>query len=92
MEMLKFSPTFDRKFYKGGFIFSLKSLIVFSLSSEPLLSSIEHEDDKTPVISHSSLLHHHDQYKKVFIAPDRTKFEWEKHVKLVNELKEVKII
>ena len=49
-----------------------------------------HEDDKTTVISYSNLLHRHDQFERVFIAPDRTKFEWEKHVKLVNELRERK--
>ena len=31
-----------------------------------------------------------NQFERVFIASDRTKFEWEKHVKLVNELKERK--
>ena len=33
---------------------------------------------------------HHDQFERVFIAPDQTKFEQEKHVKLVNELRERK--
>ena len=56
----------------------------------PLLVCFEHEDDKTTVISRSNLLRQHDQYKRVFIAPDRTKFEREKHAKLVNELKERK--
>ena len=56
----------------------------------PLLVCFEHEDDKITVISRSNLLRHHDQYKGVFLAPDRTKFEREKHAKLVNELKERK--
>ena len=49
-----------------------------------------HEDDKTTVISHSNLLRRHDQFERVFIASDQTKFEREKHVKLVNELRERK--
>ena len=56
----------------------------------PLLVCFEQEDDKSTVISHSNWLCRHDQYKRVFIAPDRTKFERDKHVKLVNELKERK--
>ena len=56
----------------------------------PLLVCFEHEDDKITVISRSNLLRQHDQYKRVFLAPDRTKFEREKHAKLVNELKERK--
>ena len=49
-----------------------------------------HEDDKMTVISHSNLLHHHSQFERVFTAPDQTKLELEKYVKLVNELKEGK--
>ena len=54
----------------------------------PLLVSFEHEDDKTVVLSCTYLLHHHNQYKRTFITPDRTKFECEKHMKLVSELKQ----
>ena len=46
----------------------------------------ENEDDKTTVISHSNLLRRYDQFDRVFISSDRTKFEREKHTKLVNEL------
>ena len=49
-----------------------------------------HEDDKMTVISRSNLLRCHDKFERVFIAPDRTKFEREKHAKLVNELRERK--
>ena len=42
------------------------------------------------LFSHSNLGCHHNQFEKVFIAPYWTKFEQEKHVKLVNELKERK--
>lgn len=54
----------------------------------PLLVGFEHEDDKVIILSRAYLLHRHDQYKRVFIAPDRTKFEREKHRKLVNELRQ----
>ena len=41
-------------------------------------------------ISYSNLLHRHDQFERVFIAPDRTKLEQEEHANLVNELRERK--
>ena len=50
----------------------------------------EYEDVKTNIISRSNLLCHPNQFKKIFISPDRTKFEQEKHAKLVNELKDSK--
>ena len=55
----------------------------------PLLVCFAHEfeDDKTTVIFHSNLLHRHNQYSLLSI---KAKFEWEKHAKLVNELKERK--
>ena len=56
----------------------------------PLLVCFTHKDEKTTVISRSNLLHRHDKFKRVFIAPDQTKFEREKHAKLVNELRERK--
>jgi len=62
----------------------------FENKFRPLLVCFEEEDDKSNVISHSNWLCRHDQYKRVFIAPDRTKFEREKYTKLVNELKERK--
>ena len=57
----------------------------------PLLVSFENMDDKAVVVSRSYLLHHNEQYKTVFIAPDRTKLEQEKHKRLIAELKERKI-
>ena len=54
----------------------------------PLLLGFEHYDDKVLILSHAHLLRHNDQYSDVFIVPDRTKFEREKHKKLVAELKE----
>ena len=53
----------------------------------PLLLCLENEQDKLMLLSRSYLLRHNDSYKNVFIAPDRTKFEREKHRKLVSELK-----
>ena len=46
------------------------------------------EDSKLTVLSDAPCLRFHDNYKKVFIAPDMTKFERAKHKKLVDELKQ----
>ena len=54
----------------------------------PLLLGFEHYGDKVSILSHTYLLCHNDQYSDVFIVPDRTKFEREKHKKLVAERKE----
>ena len=53
----------------------------------PLLLCFEHEEDRVTVLSHSHQLCNKDAYKNVFISPDRTKFEREKHKNLVSELK-----
>ena len=45
-------------------------------------------DEKAFVVSQSYLLHHNEQYKTVFTAPDGTKLEQEKHKRLTAELKE----
>ena len=50
--------------------------------------SFENMDDKAFVVSRSYLLHHNEQYKMVFIAPDRAKLEQEKHKRLIAELEE----
>ena len=54
----------------------------------PLLLTVEELDDKNYLISHSHFLRRHDQYKNIFIAPDRTKLERLKHKKAVDELRE----
>ena len=53
----------------------------------PLLICFEHEEDRVTVLSHSHQLCKKDAYKNVFISPDRTKFEREKHKNLVSGLK-----
>ena len=53
----------------------------------PLLLCFEHEEDKVTVLSRSHQLRNKEAYKNVFIAPDRTKFQREKHKSLVSELK-----
>ena len=53
----------------------------------PLLLCFEHEEDRVTVLSRLHQLRNKDAYKNVFIAPDRTKFEREKHKNLVSELK-----
>ena len=47
-------------------------------------------DDKAVVLSQAYLLHRKEQFKMVFVAPDRTKLKREKHQRLVAELKERK--
>ena len=47
-------------------------------------------DEKAILLSQSYLLHRNEQFKMVFVAPDRTKLECEKHQKLVAKLKERK--
>ena len=39
-------------------------------------------------LSHAHLLWHNDHYNDVFIVPNKNKFEWKNHRKLVVELKE----
>ena len=50
--------------------------------------SLKHDEDKSLLLSQSYLLRRNSQYSNVFMAPDRTKYEREKHKKLVEELKE----
>ena len=54
----------------------------------PLLICLKHDEDKSLILSQSYLLRRNSQYSDVFMAPDRTKFEREKHKKLGEELKE----
>ena len=54
----------------------------------PLLISLKHDEDKSLLLLQSYLLRRNSQHSNVFMAPDRTKFEREKHKKLVEELKE----
>ena len=49
---------------------------------------LEDFDDKNYLISHSHFLKKHDDFKNVFIAPDRSKLERIKHKKAVDELKQ----
>ena len=56
----------------------------------PLLVCFENVDDKAVVLSQAYLLHQKEQFKMVFVAPDRTKLKREKHQRLVAELKERK--
>jgi len=53
-----------------------------------LLIGLEHEDNKSSILLSSYKLHNHDQYKHVYIVAGKTKFEREKHKKLVDELKQ----
>ena len=53
----------------------------------PLLISLCKEEDKFELLSRSFLLRRNESYKNVFLAPDRTKLEREKHKSLVSELR-----
>jgi len=55
--------------------------------TRPLLITVDDVVARSTFLSHSRKLHNFDQYKNVYLAPDRTKMEREKHQKLVNELK-----
>ena len=52
------------------------------------LLCFKHDEDKSLILSQSYLLHRNSQYSDVFMAPDRTKFEREKHKNVVEEFKE----
>ena len=54
----------------------------------PLLIGLEHEENKSSILSSSYKLCNHDQYKHVYIVADKTKFERDKHKRLVDELKQ----
>ena len=56
----------------------------------PLLVCFESADHKAIVVSRSYLLHHHDQFKRVFIAPVPDRTVLEKHQRLVIQLRERK--
>jgi len=53
-----------------------------------LLIGLEHEDNESSILLSSYKLCNHDQYKRVYIVADKTKFERKKHKKLVDELKQ----
>ena len=53
----------------------------------PLLACFADTPMRNMILSYSGKLRKFDKYKKVYIVPDRTKFERQKHQKLVEELK-----
>ena len=53
----------------------------------PLLISLENDNERAKILSQSGKLRRHNLYKNVYIAADKTKYEREKHKKLVDELK-----
>ena len=55
--------------------------------ARPLLIVIEDLSHKEFIVSHSYYLRHHSQYENIYISTDRTKFQRQKHRKLVQELK-----
>ena len=60
----------------------------FDNKHRPLLVCIDDASVRDSILYQSGKLRKHDQFKNVYIAPDRTKFEREKHQKLVAELKQ----
>jgi len=53
----------------------------------PFLMYLESEDDKLILLSRAPKLTFHEQHKNVFVALDMTKFQRNKHRKLIDELK-----
>ena len=53
----------------------------------PLLIGLESEAEKAEILSQSGKLQRYDQYNDVYIVADKTKYERDKHKKLVDELK-----
>ena len=53
----------------------------------PLLIGLESETEKAEILSQSGKLRRYDQYNDVYIVADKTKYERDKHKKLVDELK-----
>ena len=53
----------------------------------PLLVGLENETEKTEILSQSGKPRRYDQYNDVYIVADKTKYERDKHKKLVDELK-----
>jgi len=60
----------------------------FDNKHRPLLVCIDDASVRDTILYQSGKLRKHDQFKNVYIIPDRTKFEREKHQKLVAELKQ----
>jgi len=55
--------------------------------NRPLLVSVEDVTHIANILSRAPSLQHHAQYKNIYIVPDMTKFQREKHRKLVHELR-----
>ena len=53
----------------------------------PLIVGLDSDAAKIEILSQSGKLRWFDQYNEVYIVADKTKYEREKHKKLVNELK-----
>ena len=53
----------------------------------PLLVGLDNEAEKIEILSQSGKLRRLDQYNEIYIVADKTKYEREKHKKLVDELK-----
>jgi len=54
----------------------------------PILVCLDDPSVRDAILNQTGKLRKYEQFKNVFIVPDRTKFEREKHQKLVNELKQ----
>jgi len=53
----------------------------------PLLIVLDDLNQKEFIVSHSHYLRRHPQYKNIYVSTDMTKFQRQKHKKLVQELK-----
>ena len=53
----------------------------------PLLICLDSQQDAVYIASHASYLRRHEEYNNIYIAPDMTKYQRQKHKQLVDELK-----
>ena len=56
--------------------------------TRPLLIVLDDLSHKEFIVSHSYYLRRHSQYKNIYVSTDMTKFQRDKHRKLVQELKQ----
>ena len=92
--MLSINLTHQRlKNYSTPFLVMMLMYLVSHLrhknesKSRPLLISFDDVVARGTFLSHPGKLCNFDQYKNVYLAPDRTKMDQEKHQKLVSELR-----
>jgi len=92
------SPQQDEKWFtdlcKAVFDIGIKVTKILRLGkptedkTRPLLIVLENLSHKEFIVSHSHYLRRHSQYNNIYVSADMTKFQRDKHRKLVQELKQ----